>query len=170
MFNFGFIFLFLIEVCWLLYCAVYSQCKITQLEKEDMQPKMYFCDGRNFRAKFRPSHFKCVATVTCLIMAAPRWCFCGVQSLFIYVIYIKCLGFWLERTDNWKKKFRPSQWWPLLDLDFMIMMISYRPANMEWNISMDFRNGNTMNGPLAYTRYITISQRLFEYVCKHLWL
>ena len=26
---------FLIEVCWLLYCVVYSQCKITQLEKQD---------------------------------------------------------------------------------------------------------------------------------------
>ena len=60
--------------------------------------------------------FKCVATVTCLIMAAPHWCFYGVQWLFIHVIYIKCLGFWLERKDSWKKKFRPSQWWPILDL------------------------------------------------------
>ena len=46
----------LIEVCWLLYCVVYSLCKITQLEKQDNQ-KCIFCDGRNFRAKFRPSHF-----------------------------------------------------------------------------------------------------------------
>ena len=46
---------FLIEVCGLLCCVVYSQCKITHGEAG--QPKMYFCDGRNFRAKFRPSHF-----------------------------------------------------------------------------------------------------------------
>ena len=36
-------------------------------------------------------------------MAAPHWCLCGVQWLFIHVIYIKCLGFWLERKDSWKK-------------------------------------------------------------------
>ena len=47
---------FLFEVCWLLYCVVYALCKITQ-PGEAGQLKMYFCDGQNFRAKFRPSHF-----------------------------------------------------------------------------------------------------------------
>ena len=106
---------FLIEVCWLLYCAVYSLCKITQLEKQDNQKCIFATDGILEQNSVRRT-FKCVATVTCLIMAAPHWCFCGVQWLFIHVIYIKCLGFWLERQDSWKKKFRPSQWWPILDL------------------------------------------------------
>ena len=37
-------------------------------------------------------------------MAVPHWCFCGVQWLFIHVIYIKCLGFWLERKGQLKKE------------------------------------------------------------------
>ena len=49
-------FLFLMEVCWLLYCVVYSQCK-KHTAGEEGQPEMYFCDGQNFRAKFRPSCF-----------------------------------------------------------------------------------------------------------------
>ena len=106
---------FLIEVCWLLYCVVYSLCKITQLEKQDNRKCIFATDGILEQNSVRRT-FKCVATVTCLIMAAPHLCFCGVQWLFIHVIYIKCLGFWLERKDSWKKKFRPSQWWPILDL------------------------------------------------------
>ena len=106
---------FLNEVCWLLYCVVYSLCKITQLEKQDNWKCIFATDGILEQNSVRRT-FKCVATVTCLIMAAPLWCFCGVQWLFIHVIYIKCLGFWLERKDSWKKKFRPSQWWPILDL------------------------------------------------------
>ena len=90
---------FLIEVCWLLYCVVYSLFKITQLLKQDNWKCIFATDGIFVR-----STFKCVATVTCLIMAAPHWCFCGVQWLFIHVIYTKCLGFWLERKDNWEKK------------------------------------------------------------------
>ena len=108
-------FLFLNEVCWLLYCVVYSLCKITQLEKQDNWKCIFAMDGILEQNSVRRT-FKCVATVTCLIMAAPHWCFCRVQWLFIHVIYIKCLGFWLERKDSWKKKFRPSQWWPILDL------------------------------------------------------
>ena len=106
---------FLNEVCWLLYCVVYSLCKITQLEKQDNRKRIFATDGILEQNSVRRT-FKCVATVTCLIMAAPHWCLCGVQWLFIHVIYIKCLGFWLERKDSWKKKFRPSQWWPILDL------------------------------------------------------
>ena len=106
---------FLIEVCWLLYCVVYSLCKITQLEKQDNQKCIFATDGILEQNSVRRT-FKCVATVTCLIMAVPYWCFCGVHWLFIHVIYIKCLGFWLERKDSWEKKFRPSQWWPILDL------------------------------------------------------
>ena len=106
---------FLIEVYWLLYCVVYSQCKITQLEKQNNRKYIFATDGILEQNSVRRT-FKCVATVTCLMMAAPHWCFCGVQWLFIHVIYIKYLGFWLERKDSWKKKFRPSQWWPILDL------------------------------------------------------
>ena len=114
-FNCGSIFPFIIEVCWLLYCVVYSLCKITQLDKQDNRKYIFATDGILKQNSVRRT-FKCVATVTCLIMAAPYWCFCGVQWLFIHVIYIKCLGFWLQRKDSWKKKFRPSQWWPILDL------------------------------------------------------
>ena len=110
---------FLIEVCWLLYCVVYSLCKITQLEKQDNQKCIFATDGILEQNSVRRT-FKCVATVTCLIMAVPYWCFCGVQWLFIHVIYIKCLGFWLERKDRWEKKFRPLQWWPILDLAHVI--------------------------------------------------
>ena len=106
---------FLIEVCWLLYYVVYSLCKITQLEKQDNQKCIFATDGILEQNSVHRT-FKCVATVTCLIMAAPHWCFCGVQWLFIHVIYIKCLGFWLERKGSWKKKFRPSQWWPILEV------------------------------------------------------
>ena len=106
---------FLTEVCWLVYCVIYSLCKITQLEKQDNRKCIFATDGILEQNSVRCT-FKCVATVTCLIMGAPHWCFCGVQWLFIHVIYIKCLGFWLERKDSWKKKFRPSQWWPILDL------------------------------------------------------
>ena len=106
---------FLIEVCWLLNCVVSSLCKIIQLEKQDNRKCIFATDGILEQKSVRRT-FKCVATVTCLIMAAPHWCFCGVQWLFIHVIYIKCLGFWLERKDSWEKKFRPSQWWPILDL------------------------------------------------------
>ena len=107
---------FLNEVCWLLYCVVlYSLCKITQLEKQDNWKCIFATDGILEQNSVRRT-FKCVATVTCLIIAAPHWCFCGVHWLFIHVIYIKCLGFWLERKDSWNKKFRPSQWWPILDL------------------------------------------------------
>ena len=106
---------FLNEVCWLLYCVVYSLCKITQLEKQDNWKCIFVTDGILEQNSVRRT-FKCVATVTCLIIAAPHWCFCGVHWLFIHVIYIKCLGYWLERKDSWKKKFHPSQWWPNLDL------------------------------------------------------
>ena len=106
---------FLIEVGWLLYCVVYSLCKITQLEKQDKQ-KCIFATDRILEQNSVRRPFKCVATVTCLIMAVPHWCFCGVQWLFIHVIYIKCLRFWLEKKEGWKQKFRPSQWWPILDL------------------------------------------------------
>ena len=83
---------FLIKVCWLLYCVVYSLCKITQLEKQDNRKCIFATDGILKQNSVRRT-FKCVATVTCLIMAAPHWYFCGVQWLFIHVIYIKCLGF-----------------------------------------------------------------------------
>ena len=109
---------FLIEVCLLLYCVVYSLCKITQLEKQDNRKCIFATDGILEQNSVRRT-FKCVATVTCLIMAVPHWCFCGVQWLFIHVIYIKRLDFWLERKDSWKKQFRPSQWWPILDLAHM---------------------------------------------------
>ena len=92
-------FSFLIEVCWLLYCVVYSLCKITQLEKQDNQKCIFATDGILEQNSIRRT-FKCVATVTCLIMAAPHWCFCRVQWLFIHVIYIKCLGFSLDRRDS----------------------------------------------------------------------
>ena len=42
---------FLTEVYWLLYCVVYSQCKITQLEKQDNSKCIFVTDG------MRPSHF-----------------------------------------------------------------------------------------------------------------
>ena len=106
---------FLIEVCWLLYCVVYFQCKITQLEKQDNRKCVFATDGI-FEQNSVCRTFQSVATVTCLIMAAPLWCFWGAQWLFVHVIYIKCLISWLERRDSWKKKFRPSQWWPILDL------------------------------------------------------
>ena len=80
---------FLIEVCWLLYCVLYSLCKITQLGKQDNRKCIFATDGILEQNSVRRT-FKCVATVTCLIMAAPHWCFCGVQRLFIHVIYIKC--------------------------------------------------------------------------------
>ena len=83
---------FLIEVCLLLYCVVYSLCKITQLEKQDNRKCIFATDGILEQNSVRRT-FKCVATVTCLIMAAPQWCFCGGQWLFIHVICIKCLGF-----------------------------------------------------------------------------
>ena len=83
---------FLIEVCWLIYCVVSSLCKITQLEKHDNRKCIFATDGILEQKSVRRT-FKCVATVTCLIMAAPQWCVCGVQWLFIHVIYIKCLGF-----------------------------------------------------------------------------
>ena len=82
---------FLIEVCWLLYCVVYSLCNITQLEKQDNRKCIFATDGILEQNSVRRT-FKRVATVTCLIMAAPHWCFCGVQWLFIHVIYIKCLS------------------------------------------------------------------------------
>ena len=83
---------FLIKVCWLLYCVVYSLCKITQLMKQDNRKCIFATDGILEQNSVRRT-FKCVATVTCLIMAAPQWCFCGVQWLFIHVINKKCLGF-----------------------------------------------------------------------------
>ena len=76
----------------LLYCAVYSLCKITQLEKQDNRKCIFATDGIFEQNSVRRT-FKCDATVTCLIMAAPHLCFCGGQWLFIHVIYIKCLGF-----------------------------------------------------------------------------
>ena len=106
---------FLIEVWWLLYCVVYSLFKITQLKKQDNWKCIFATDGILEQNSVCRS-FKCVATVTYLIMAAPHWRFCRAQWLFIHVIYIKCLGLWLERKDSWEKKFRPSQWWPILDL------------------------------------------------------
>ena len=108
-------FTFLIEVCWLPYCVVYSLCKITQLEKQDNRKCIFATDGILEQNSVRRT-FKCVVTETCLIMAAPHWWFCRVQWLFIHVIYINCLSFWLERKDSWKRKFRSSQWWPILDL------------------------------------------------------
>ena len=121
---------FLIEVCWLFYFVVYSLCKITQLEKQDNRKCIFATDGILEENSVRRT-FKCVATVTCLIMAAPHWCFCGVQWLFIHVIYIKCLGFWLERKDSWKRKFRPSQWWPILDLAHLWKWINLRGKNQH---------------------------------------
>ena len=106
---------FLIEVCWLLYCVGYSLCKITQLEKQDNRKCIFATDWILEQNSVRRT-FKCVTTVTCLIMAAPHWCFYRVQWLFIHMIHIKSLNFWLERKDSWKKKFCPSQWWPILDL------------------------------------------------------
>ena len=111
---------FLIEVCWLLYCVVYSLCKIRQLEKQDNWKCIFAMDGILEQNSVRRT-FKCVTTVTCLITAAPHWCFYGVQWLFIHMIHIKCLNFWLERKDSWKKKFRPSQWWPILDLALLYL-------------------------------------------------
>ena len=35
----------IIEVCWLLCCAVYSLCKITQLGKQDNQKCIFVTDG-----------------------------------------------------------------------------------------------------------------------------
>ena len=83
-----------------LLCIVDPQCKITA-EKQDNRKCIFAKDGIPGQNSIRRT-FKFVATVTCLIV--PRWCFCGVKWLFIHVIYIKCLGFWLERKDNWKKK------------------------------------------------------------------
>ena len=85
---------FLIEVCCLLYCVVYSLCKITQLEKQDHRKCIFATDGILEQISVRRT-FKRVATVTCLIMAARHWCFCVVQWLFIHVIYLylQCLGF-----------------------------------------------------------------------------
>ena len=94
---------FLIEVCWLLYCVVYFQCKITQLEKQDNWKCVFATDGISEQNSVRRT-FQSVATVTCLIMAAPLWCFWGAHWLFVHVIYIKCLGSWLERRDSWKKE------------------------------------------------------------------
>ena len=73
---------FLIEVCWLLYCVVYSLCKITQLEKQDNQKCIFATDGILEQNSVRRT-FKCVATVTCLIMAVPYWCFCG-STMVVY--------------------------------------------------------------------------------------
>ena len=83
---------FLIEVCRLRYCVVYTLCKITQLDMQDNRKCIFATDGILEQNSVRRT-FKCVATVTCLIMAAPHWCFCRVQWLFSYVIYMKCLGF-----------------------------------------------------------------------------
>ena len=124
---------FLIEVCWLLYCVVYSLCKITQLDKQDNRKCIFATDGISKQNSVRRT-FKCVATVTCLIMAAPYWCFCGVQWLFIHVIYIKCLGFWLERKDSWKRKFPPSQWWPILDLAQVGRYVPYLSVILSCNL------------------------------------
>ena len=60
---------FLIEVCWLHYCVAFSLCKITQLEKQDNRKCIFATDGI-LEQKSIHRTFKCVATVTCLIMPA----------------------------------------------------------------------------------------------------
>ena len=65
---------FLIEVCWLICCVVYTLCKITQLDKQDNRKCIFATDGILEQNSVRCA-FKCVSTVTCLIMAAPHWCF-----------------------------------------------------------------------------------------------
>ena len=148
---------FLIEVCWLLYFVVYPQCKITQLEKQDNQKCIFATDGILEQNSVRRT-LKCVTTVTCLVMAVPLWCFCGVQWLFIHVIYMKCLGFWLERKDSWKKKFRPSQWWPILDLAHIA--VAYI---LLYNLNYGYHNQTSFH-------YLFPNGTLFScLICHRLW-
>ena len=65
---------------------------------------MYFATDGILEQNSVHRTFRCVATVTWLIMAAPHWCFCEGQWLFIHMIYIKCLGFWLERERTVEKR------------------------------------------------------------------
>ena len=97
------LFAFLIEVFWLLYCVIYSQCKIRQVETQDNRKCTFTTDGILEQNSVRRT-FKCVAAVSRLIMAA-----CAslvfLWSVMVVYPYIKCLGFWpKERKGNWKKK------------------------------------------------------------------
>ena len=46
-----------VHVCWLLYCVVFSLCKITQLEKQDNRKCIFATDGI-LEQNSVPSHFK----------------------------------------------------------------------------------------------------------------
>ena len=64
--------LFVPLVCWLLYCVVYSLCKITQLDLSRTNKKGFFVSDGILEQNSVCRTFKCVATVTCSIMAAPH--------------------------------------------------------------------------------------------------
>ena len=55
---------FLIEVCWLLYCVVYSLCNISQLAKQDNR-KCIFATDRILEQNSVRRTFKRVATIMC---------------------------------------------------------------------------------------------------------
>ena len=150
-FNWGSIFSLSYWSMVALWCSI-SLCKITQLEKQDNRKCIFATDGILEQNSVRRP-FQCVPTVTCLIMAVPHWCFCGVQWLFIHVIYIKCLGFWLQRKDSWEKKFRPPQWWPILDLAQM----SKKCLLISFFIFTDLYDLPTLSVYLAPGGYSTLS-------------
>ena len=84
MFNCGSIFsIILIEVCWLPYCVLYCQCKLTQLEKQNNRKCIFATDGILKQNSVRRT-FKCVATVICLILAESRWCFFSRNAMVVY--------------------------------------------------------------------------------------
>ena len=97
---------FLIEVCWLLYCVVYSLCKITQLEKQDNRKCIFATDGILEQNSVRRT-FKCVATVTCLIMAVPHWCFLR-SAMVVYPCDIHKVSRLLTGKKGQLKKEVPS--------------------------------------------------------------
>ena len=98
---------------------MYSLCKITQLEKQEYRKCIFATDGILEQNSVRRT-FKCVAMVTCLIMAAPHWCFCRVQWLIFHVIYIKCQASdWKERAVEKRSSVRRNDdqfWiWPIIN-------------------------------------------------------
>ena len=101
---------FLIEVCWLLYCVVHSQCKSHSWRSRTTENVLL--EQNSVRRTF-----KCVATVTCLIMAAPHLVFFFFFFFFFFlrsamVVYL-CDRHKVSRLLTGKKR-------PILDLALML--------------------------------------------------
>ena len=82
-------------------------CKITQLEKQDNRKCIFATDGILEQNSVLHT-FKCVATVTCLIMVALHCCFCGGQWLFINPCDIRKVSRLLTEKKGQLRKEVPS--------------------------------------------------------------